>query len=132
MHIIAVLIFCVVILWFGFVFGMIFSPKLRSKFMGHQLKMQKKMLEDNKDVIQDIGKLTGGIGVQTTKGIIDENEEDLKNIATKGADVTKDAITTTVKAIKEGLSDSDSVFCKHCGESIDSDSTFCKKCGKKQ
>ena len=29
---------------FVFVFCMVLSPKLRSKFMGHQLKMQKQML----------------------------------------------------------------------------------------
>ena len=29
---------------FIFTFGMILSPTLRSKFMGHQLKMQKKIL----------------------------------------------------------------------------------------
>ena len=64
--------------------------------------MQKKMLEDNKDVIQDIGKLTGGIGVQTTKGIIDENEEDLKNIATKGANVTINNVELKVKYSASG------------------------------
>ena len=117
---------------FIFTFGMIFSPKLRSKFMGHQLKMQKRMLEDNKDVIQDLGKLTGEIGVKTTKGIMDENEDDLRHISSKGADIASDGITKTVRAIKKGMSDAGDVYCKHCGESIDSDSTFCKACGKKQ
>ena len=123
-------IFMVVI--FIFTFGMIFSPKLRSKFMGHQLKMQKRMLEDNKEVIQDLGKLTGEIGVKTTKGIMDENEDDLRHISSKGADIASDGITKTVRAIKKGMSDAGDVYCKHCGESIDSDSSFCKACGKKQ
>ena len=117
---------------FIFTFGMILSPTLRSKFMGHQLKMQKRMLEDNKDVIQDLGKLTGEIGVKTTKGIMDENEDDLRHISSKGADIASDGITKTVRAIKKGMSDAGDVYCKQCGESIDSDSTFCKACGKKQ
>ena len=117
---------------FIFTFGMIFSPKLRSKFMGHQLKMQKRMLEDNKEVIQDLGKLAGGIGVQTTKGIMDENEDDLRHISSKGADIASDGITKTVRAIKKGMTEDSDVYCKHCGESIDNDSTFCKACGKKQ
>ena len=113
---------------FIFTFGMILSPTLRSKFMGHQLKMQKRMLEDNKEVIQDLGE----IGVKTTKGIMDENEDDLRHISSKGADIASDGITKTVRAIKKGMSDAGDVYCKHCGESIDSDSSFCKACGKKQ
>ena len=34
---------------FIFTFTMIFSPKLRSKFMGHQIKSMKYMLDDNKN-----------------------------------------------------------------------------------
>ena len=117
---------------FVFVLGMMFVPGLRSKFMGHQLKMQKRMLEDNKEVMQDIGKITGEIGVKTAKGVLDENEEDIRHVVGKTADISKDAITTTTRAIKKGLTEEESVYCKHCGESIDSDSTFCKACGKKQ
>lgn len=117
---------------FVFVICMMFVPGLRSKFMGHQLKMQKRMLEDNKEVMQDIGKITGEIGVKTAKGVLDENEEDIRHVVGKTADISKDAITTTTRAIKKGLTEEESVYCKHCGESIDSDSTFCKSCGKKQ
>ena len=117
---------------FVFVICMMFVPGLRSKFMGHQLKMQKRMLEDNKEVMQDIGKITGEIGVKTAKGVLDENEEDIRHVVGKTADISKDAITTTTRAIKKGLTEEESVYCKHCGESIDSDSTFCKACGKKQ
>ena len=35
------------------------------------------------------------------------------------------------KGFKEGLTDDNRVYCKHCGAQIDSDSNFCKKCGKK-
>ena len=117
---------------FVFVICMMFVPGLRSKFMGHQLKMQKRMLEDNKETIQDIGKITGEIGVKTAKGVLDENEDDIRHVVGKTADISKDAITTTTRAIKKGLTEDDAVYCKHCGESIDNDSTFCKACGKKQ
>lgn len=133
MHLILpILVPILMVVIIGFTFGMVLSPTLRSKFMGHQLRMQKKMLEDNKDVIQDLGKLSGEIGVKTTKGIIDENEADLRHISSKGADIAADGITKTTRAIKKGLTDDDTVYCKHCGTSIDSDSTFCKKCGKEQ
>lgn len=36
------------------------------------------------------------------------------------------------KGIKEGLSENETVYCKHCGAQIDADSSFCKKCGKQQ
>ena len=36
------------------------------------------------------------------------------------------------QGIKEGLSENETVYCKHCGAQIDADSSFCKKCGKQQ
>ena len=39
---------------FIFTFTMIFSPKLRSKMMGNQIKSLKYMMEDNKDNLSDI------------------------------------------------------------------------------
>ena len=115
-----------------FMICMMFVPSFRSKFFGHQLKMQKRVLEDNKDVMADIGKISGEIGVKTAKGVIDENEDDIRHVVSKSADISKDAITTTTRAIKKGLTEDDSIYCKHCGASIDADSTFCKDCGKKQ
>ena len=109
-----------------------FVPSFRSKFFGHQLRMQKRMLEDNKDVITDIGKISGEIGVKTSKGVLDENEDDIRHVVTKTADVSKEAITITTRAIREGFTEENTVYCKHCGANIDADSTFCKKCGKKQ
>ena len=132
MHSVFLIISIVIaIVMFIFVMSFMFSSKFRSKVMGHQLKMQKQMLDDNKKLLQELGMLSGEIGVKTTKGIIDENEDDLRNIATKGADISKDAISKTAKAIKQGLTE-DTIYCKHCGESIDADSIFCKKCGKEQ
>lgn len=91
---------------FCFVIGMMFSPKLRSKVMGHQLKMQKQVLDDNADLIEEI--------------------------STKNAQLSKKGVKTTASAFKEGFTDGDDVHCKHCGTSIDNDSAFCKKCGNKQ
>lgn len=99
---------------------------------GRQLKIQKKILEDNKETIQDINELQGEIGIKSTKNILDGNEDDLESISTKSAKINKDAIKITASAIKEGLKDNDKIYCKHCGASIDEDSRFCKKCGKEQ
>lgn len=68
------------------------------------------------------------------KYIQQETKEDLTDIANTSADIVDDAIVTTVKAVKKGLSEDEekSVFCKHCGKEIDFDSTFCKHCGKEQ
>lgn len=68
--------------------------------------------------------------IKTKKYIQDENKEDLKSIVDTGVEISKDAITETVKAVKKGIKDSK--YCKHCGETIDADSKFCSKCGKEQ
>ena len=82
------------------------SPKARAKWMGKQ--------------------------IEATKYMMDDQKENIKDISTNMADATKDGIKTTAKAIKDGLTEEDTVYCKHCGASIDTDSTFCKKCGKEQ
>ena len=91
---------------FIFVIAMIVSPKLRGKMMSRQIKASKYMMEESK--------------------------EDIKSISDNMAYATKDSIKTTVGAIKKGLTEDDSMFCKHCGSAIDADSKFCKKCGQKQ
>lgn len=70
--------------------------------------------------------------VQTARYLQQEAEEDLRVIANKGADITSEAVTTTARAIKEGLAEEPTIYCKHCGKQIDHDSTFCKFCGKEQ
>lgn len=66
---------------------------------------------------------------KSNRYIQQENKEDLSDIASTSAEIAKDAVTTTTRAIKEGLS-GENVYCKHCGASIDADSKFCNKCGK--
>lgn len=103
--IIGVLIFIIAILIFIFTFILMFSPKMRGKFMSKQVKATKYMMEESKD--------------------------DLQNISTNMADATKDSVEITTRAIKKGFTDN-CIYCKHCGTSIDQDSKFCKKCGKEQ
>lgn len=94
---------------FVLVFGIIFSPKMRSKFVGGQMRAQKQVLDDHGDVMEEV--------------------------STRSAKIKRGAIKETASAIREGLTgvdNSNDVYCKHCGASIDNDSTFCKKCGKEQ
>ena len=88
-----------------FGFAMIFSPKLRAKFMGHQLK--------------------------STKYMLDQNEELLKELNTKSANVSKEGIEIKARAMKNGFGPATN-YCSSCGERIDTNSKFCKYCGEKQ
>lgn len=69
--------------------------------------------------------------VKAVRHMMDESKEDIESISNDYAEATKGAIKTGAKAFKEGFVE-DSIFCKHCGETIDKDSKFCKKCGKEQ
>lgn len=115
---------------FIFVFVMMFSPKLRGKMMSQQIKA-KYMLDEAKDDLTDIATAAGNVSIKSKKNILDSNENVLHDIATKNANIAKDGIETTVRAIKRGIT-GESKYCKHCGKSIDEDSKFCKECGKKQ
>ena len=70
------------------------------------------------------------IAINAQNNSINNNEEKLRNIYNKTADIRKDAIKTTAYAFKSGLTQDETIFCKHCGASIDADSKFCKSCGK--
>lgn len=100
------LIFIVAAVFIIFVFAMIFSPKLKSKFMGKQIKANKYMIDDNAEVMRET--------------------------STKMAQINSDGIEITAQAIKKGLTNEEKVFCKYCGQKIDIDSVFCNKCGKEQ
>ena len=64
---------------------------------------------------------------RSAKYIQEENKDDLKDIATTGAQIQSEAVTTTVRAVSEGLAGKK--YCKHCGKPIDADSQFCCECG---
>lgn len=110
---------------------LMFSSKFRGKLMSKQIKAVKNMTDYSKDDIENIMTNLGNISVNAQNNIVTENEETLKNIADKQANINKDSITTISKAIKDGFS-KETIFCKHCGSVIDEDSTFCKYCGKEQ
>lgn len=64
---------------------------------------------------------------RSAKYIQEENKDDLKDIATTGAQIQSEAVTTTARAVSEGLAGKK--YCKHCGKPIDADSQFCCECG---
>ena len=69
------------------------------------------------------------MNVKTARYIQNKNKEDLKNISLTQAEISKEAIKTSMKAVKEGLEE-DKIYCKYCGAKIDKDSKFCSQCGK--
>ena len=89
------------------------------------------MIDETKDDIENIATTIGNVGINSKKKIYDENYDNLRDMATKKANIHKEEVEITTKAIKDGLSDN-KMYCKHCGDLIDSDSEFCKHCGKRQ
>ena len=126
--IVPILIGCV------FVFMLIYliSPKFRGKIMSRQVKAVKHMMDYSKDDLTSIGKTAGDVGVKVANGVVTGNEETLKNLSTTSANIKKEGIAITAKAIKDGLTKEDTIYCKHCGQPIEKDSKFCKHCGKEQ
>lgn len=118
---------------FGYVIAMMFNPKLRGKMMSNNIKAMKHMTDISKDDMKEMMTNLGEVSVNAKSNIINNNEEILRNMANKEANINKEAIRTTFGAIREGLSgNNENMFCKHCGTLIDSDSRFCKSCGKEQ
>ena len=116
---------------FVFTFSMMFSPKLRGKFMARQMKSMKYMMDESHDDLTSMATMAGNMGVQIRKNIMDENEDVLRDLSKREAEIAKDKIEITARAIKDGLS-VNQIYCKHCGKMIDEDSKFCKSCGKEQ
>ena len=67
--------------------------------------------------------------VKSVKYIQSENKSDLQDIAGTNAEIGKEAVKISAKAVKEGLTEKE--YCKYCGQEIDVDSIYCNKCGKK-
>lgn len=114
---------------FVFVIAMIISPKLRGKMMSRQLKATKYMMDASKEDLEAMGTAMGNMSVNIRKNVLDANEDTMRDMATREANINKDAVETTARAIRNGFV-VESVYCKHCGNAIDADSEFCKKCGK--
>ena len=124
--IVPVIVFCMM----GLVIAMIVSPKIRGKIMARQIKSYKYMMDEAKDSLVDIGTTGSQVGIDVAKNVMDSNKDTMKELASSAADISKDAITTTVSAVKKGIVGT--AYCKYCGKPIDEDSRFCKHCGKEQ
>lgn len=113
---------------FIFTFAFILSPKLRGKMMSKQIDAANHMMKSSKNSLSDLA----GTALDIKKSILTENEDMLKEMYTKDAEIEKEGIRIKTSAIKDGLGGIKTKYCKYCGSSIDSDSTFCKSCGKRQ
>lgn len=116
---------------FVLMIALMVSPKLRGKLMSRQIKATKHMMDYSKEDLKDILSTSADIGINVEKEILDNNEETMRENATRKANINKKGIEITANAIKEGLNES-KIYCKHCGKLIDEDSKFCKSCGKEQ
>ena len=95
------------------------------------------MLDYSKEDLQDLMTTTASMGIDAEKAILDKKEDTMRNNATRKANINKDSIEITTKAIKDGLTNSNvsnqnTKYCKECGEKIPSDAKFCAYCGEKQ
>ncbi len=113
------------LLVFIVVFAMVLSPKLRGKMMARNIKSMKYMLDESKDSLEEMG----NTAINIRKKIIDENEDVLKETASKEGDIASIGVEKKARAIRKGLLE-DEIYCKYCGKSIEKDSKFCKYCGK--
>lgn len=71
------------------VFILILSLKLRGKFRSRHLKATKYIMDELKDDLIDIGTTMGDIAVKTKKNMLDQHEDDLKNMANKQVNIVK-------------------------------------------
>ncbi len=72
--------------------------------------------------------------IKLNKHIINENKDDLQEISTSSSEIMSQGIKNISKSAADGYNeamDSEKIFCKYCGEKIDKDSKFCSHCGKK-
>lgn len=120
-----------------FIFATILSPKLRGKILSSQIIATKHMLDYSKEDLKNLMETTASMGIDTEKTILDKNEDTMRSNATRKANINKDSIEITTKAIKDGLtngnvSNQSTKYCKECGKKIPSDAKFCAYCGEKQ
>lgn len=114
-----------------FVILSLFSPRVQGKMMSKQIKSVKHMMDYSKDDLKELMKITAKTGTIAEKEILDENEDIMSNNERRKANIKKEGIEVTARAIKNGLT-SNKIYCRYCGASIESDSRFCKNCGKEQ
>lgn len=128
------IIFVITAIFIGFTFIfvvlMFVSPKLRGKLMSRQVKALNHMTDYSKKDFEDINYNVADASMNANKRLMEDNYDDLEDMASMNANINKDAIYIKSKAIKDGLS-SFMIYCKYCGNKIDSDSKYCNYCGKK-
>jgi len=112
-----------------FTLGLVFNPKLRGKMMSRQLKALKHMQEYSKEDLTDISTTMGDIGITSQKRILDQNADNMEDIAQRSAQIQSGGVETLARAAKKGFTKEESMYCKHCGSVIDADSKYCKNCG---
>ena len=136
MHIIFYIVPILIAITFIFTIALIFSPKLRGKMMSKQIKATKHMLDYTKDDLQDLMTTSATMGIDTEKTILDKNEDTLRNNVIRKANINKEGIEITTKAIKDVLSsgseNKNTKYCIECGKKIPTDAKFCLYCGKEQ
>lgn len=115
--------------FFVFVVLMIFSPAMRSKMIGRQLKATKRMLDDNKDTIKDIHNLQADIAIESADNILDKHEKTIEKNMDKMANMSSSSIETTARAIKKGISKTKE--CPKCNSFNEENAKFCQECGTK-
>ena len=115
---------------FSFAMMMMFGTKLKSKMLNRQLRSLNMATDMSKEDIKNMMSNLEGAAISAHKGVVTAHEDDLKDIADTTARASKGAVETTARAIKKGLAEDNTIFCKHCGASIDADLKFCKSCGK--
>ena len=116
---------------FVYVAMLMFGTKTRSKMLARQMKSLRGATDLSKEDIESMLTNLSDASIKSKKKVIDENEDNLKDIADANARINKGAVKETAKAFKEGFTSSDKIYCKYCGAEIDTDSVYCNKCGKK-
>ena len=80
--------------------------------------------------------MDGENGKNLEKAILDKNEDTLRDNTIRKANINKEGIEITTKAIKDGLSsesnNKNTKYCIECGKKIPTDAKFCLYCGKEQ
>lgn len=124
-------------LGFIYILAMFISPKFRGKMMSREIKATKHMLDYTKKDLEDLMTTTASMGINSEKTILDEHEDTMRSNATRKANINKDGIEATARAIKNGLTDdidktNNTKYCHECGKKIPFDAKYCSYCGKEQ
>lgn len=125
------------VLVFAYILAMFLSPKFRGKMMSREIKATKHMLDYTKKDLEDLMATTASMGINSEKTILDEHEDTMRSNATRRANINKDGIEITTRAIKSGLANdidktNNTKYCHECGKKISLDAKYCSYCGKEQ